>query len=205
MAEKKRLPSHKPATTGIWVVFDKIIDITAYMSCLALALISFIVTADVLMRYMFRKPFGFTTPLAEFILVCVLAFGGTYLLREQDFIRVDIVVQFLPKKTRYIIRVIFDFISGVIFFLIFCGAAPKCVELIQDKAIIINSGGNWYHAVYAAPMVVFYLLVSIQFMRGAYQTACMIKLGQYQSDHLGGELTLAEILESEKEEKEKTI
>lgn len=199
MPEKKVSERHKPATTGLWVVFDKIVNFTAYLSCLALALISFVVVADIFMRYVFTKPFTITTPLAELILVCVLSFGGTYLLREQDFIRVDIVIQFLPKKTRVILRAIFDFISGIIFLLIFRGALLKCIELIEDKAIIINSGGDWYHAVYAVPMVIFYLLVAIQFIRSAYQAAMSLKYKDYDEAE-SGELTLAEILEQEKKE-----
>lgn len=198
MSEKKAATPHKPATTGFWAVFDKLLDFFAILSCIALLMISFIVVADVIMRYAFSKPFGFTTPLAEMVLVCVLSFGATYLLREQDFIRVDIVVQFLPKKVRLIIRAVTNILSGVIFLLICYGASMKLIELIKDKAIIINSGGNWLHAVYAAPMVVFYLLVSIQFFRDAYQTFASIKSGAYLTEHDHDEPSLAEIMHEEK-------
>ena len=75
MSEKKAT-THKPATTGFWAVFDKILDFFAILSCIALLVISFIVVADVIMRYAFSKPFGFTTPLAEMVLVCVLLAVG---------------------------------------------------------------------------------------------------------------------------------
>lgn len=197
MSEKKAT-THKPATTGFWAVFDKILDFFAILSCIALLVISFIVVADVIMRYAFSKPFGFTTPLAELVLVCVLSFGATYLLREQDFIRVDILVQFLPKKVRLFIRAITNILSGIIFLFIFYGAGMKLIELIKDKAIIINSGGNWLHAIFAAPMVVFYLLVAVQFFRDAYQTLASIRSGAYLVEHDHDEPTLAEIIQEEK-------
>ena len=54
------------------------------------------------------------------------------------------------------------------------------------------------HAEYAAPMVVFYLLVSIQFFRDAYQTFASIKSGAYLTEHDHDEPSLAEIMHEEK-------
>ena len=115
MPEKKMSKLQKPATTGIWVVFDKIVDLFAHLTCFALGIIAFWIVVDVMMRYVFNSPFENTTPLGEFIVVCLLAFGGPYLLRDQDFIRVDIVVQKLPAKVRLSMRMVLDFISGLFF------------------------------------------------------------------------------------------
>lgn len=152
---------------GFWYYYDKVVDFLALMAGASLAAIAVIITADVIARYAFNKPFGFTDSLGELILVLILALGGTYLLRVQDFIRVDIVMQFVPERVRVFFRCITDLIAAVVFWVICYGSVVKFVELWQTKAIIINSGGNWRHWVYMAPMVVFYFVIPFQFIRNS--------------------------------------
>lgn len=172
---------------GFWGVYDKIINFAAYLSCVSLLVISFVIVADVFMRYVFNRPFAITEPLGELIMVLLLAFGGTYLLREQDFIRVDILVQFLPAKAQMLLRGISDIIAGIVFCLVGCGAFLKNIELIQTKAIIINSGGNWLHAVYMTPLVLFIFLACIQFLRNALHTFSEVKQHRLKKITLEGE------------------
>lgn len=172
----------KIRSKNFWYYFDKLVNGVALVSGVGLGIIAFIIVADVVMRYAFNKPFSFTTPLAELILVLILTFGGTYLLREQDFIRVDIVVQFLPRKVQIIMRCIVDLIGSIVFITVGCGVAVKLRELYITKAIIINSGGNWRHWIYMAPLVVFFFAIPVQFVRNSIDAVHMLRSGSYFAD-----------------------
>ena len=179
---KEGVYGEKGQVKNFWYYFDKLVNGFAFVSGVGLGVIAFIIVADVVMRYAFNKPFSFTTPLAELILVLILTFGGTYLLREQDFIRVDIIVQFLPRKAQIILRCIVDLIGSAVFLIVGLGVAVKLRELYLTKAIIINSGGNWRHWVYMAPLVVFFFVIPVQFLRNSMDAVKMLRSGSYLSD-----------------------
>lgn len=199
MSEKKSpTPEAKGKKLTFGSVFDKIIDICEELTCYALLGIAFLIVADVIMRYAFNKPFAITEPLAELIMVVLLAFGGVFLLREDDFIRVDIVVHALPPKVQMWMRGITDVIAAVVFFFVGIGAFLKNIELIQTKAIIINSGGNWRHAVYMTPLVIFLFLADIQYIRNAIHVFSDLKHNKLKVVTMEGEFVdLEEVQEKE--------
>lgn len=160
-----------------WVIYDTVTKYLAYVAGVGLFIISFVIVADVISRYALSKPFSQTTPFAELVLVLLLAFGGPWLLKTQGFITVDIVVDLMPVRVKMLLKGITYILSGILFVTIGWFAATKTMELIRTKAIIINSGGNWLHAIYAVPMTIFYFMIMIQYFRLGVETLARWKSG----------------------------
>lgn len=84
----------------IIVIFDRILDGAAVLagSMLMFAMLSMV--AEVIMRYYFHSPLVWVVEVSESILLFVAFLGAAWLLRGEGHVRVDLVLNFLPPKTR---------------------------------------------------------------------------------------------------------
>lgn len=78
----------------------------ARISGLTILLVTLIMTADVIMRYLFNRPLLFATETCEFLL-CLLVFTGLgYTFKEGGHISIDFVYRKLPSKIKYCVRTV---------------------------------------------------------------------------------------------------
>lgn len=75
------------------------------VSGITILAISLIVTADVVMRYLFNSPFLFAGETCEFLLALVVFAGLGYTFQRGGHIRIDLITRRLPSRFRYWIRV----------------------------------------------------------------------------------------------------
>lgn len=69
-----------------------------------------VVSVDVLYRIFFNQTFGFTQEIAFIGFVYSVFFGAVYLFRNHALISIDVVVEKLPKKIKYIANLIYSII-----------------------------------------------------------------------------------------------
>ena len=75
------------------------------VSGITILAISLIVTADVVMRYLFNSPFLFAGETCEFLFALVVFSGLGYTFQRGGHIRIDLITRRLPSVPRYWIRV----------------------------------------------------------------------------------------------------
>jgi TRAP-type C4-dicarboxylate transport system permease small subunit len=95
-----------------------IINILCWVSGLTTFGIMFLVTSDVLARYIFRQPIKGTMDICEMSLVVIGFLGMAYTQAEQSHVHVDVLITRLSGRTQAIFNVISTSLGAVVFGLI---------------------------------------------------------------------------------------
>lgn len=85
---------------------------------LVLMLLVLLIVADVTLRRVFNSPLTFSYEIIGFGLVIVIWGAILYSTSQERHISIDVLVSHLSAKIRQFLRLIFDLVSAVVFFLI---------------------------------------------------------------------------------------
>jgi len=85
---------------------DVISKLTGILSAFLMGAIAFVVSYEVLMRYVFRAPTGWTIEFVPFLILWGGFIGASLTLKEDRHIRVDLLIRHLSPKARSIMHVI---------------------------------------------------------------------------------------------------
>lgn len=96
----------------------KMIAISGYMGALAMAIMAFAVTYEVILRYFFSSPTIWSNEVSRFCTVYAFFMGLAYTLRDKSHINVEIVTKLLSAKRKAFFEIITNSI-GVILALLF--------------------------------------------------------------------------------------
>jgi TRAP-type C4-dicarboxylate transport system permease small subunit len=87
-------------------LFDRILDVTAYIAFGLLLFSWFSVCAEVVFRYFLRQPIIWVVEATEYIIVQITFLGSAWLLRREGHVTVDVVTSHFSKKNRTFILMI---------------------------------------------------------------------------------------------------
>ena len=132
-----------------------------------LGIILMVLTLVVFLRYFFRRAAAWSLEIIEFCLLFLAFLGATWLLKEEQHIKMDIVLERLRPKARLWLNVITSLMSAISCLIITWYGATACWGLYKS---------GQYFATYLEPpkyiiiaIVPFgCLLLSIQLLRRAY-------------------------------------
>ena len=141
-------------------VEDFLFDISSYILLIVVAY----VCADVFMRYVFNNPFRTTIAVSELLEVLIVSLGGCYLLREEGFVTIDLLISKVQQSTRFLMIAITSLISAIFLAIICYGSTMKTVEFIMSNATFLDSR-QFPAWIYMAPLAFFYLFLCIGFIR----------------------------------------
>ena len=94
--------------------YDKLVKYSGYLASALFIAIGFIVSYEVIMRYLFNSPTIWVNEVSRFLQIWATYLALTYSLHKQDFIRITVIYDRLNENGKKIL----DFIS-FIFILIF--------------------------------------------------------------------------------------
>ena len=95
--------------------YDKIVKYSGYLASALFIAIGFIVSYEVIMRYLFNSPTIWVNEVSRFLQIWATYLALTYSFHKQDFIRITVIYDRLNERGKKIL----DFISFV-FIIIFC-------------------------------------------------------------------------------------
>jgi TRAP-type C4-dicarboxylate transport system permease small subunit len=95
-----------------------IIHVLLIIGISALAVMMFLMAADVVLRYFFNSPLPGAYELFEYMMAIVVSFGIVYCAQRGGHVTVDLVVDRFPKKVQAVIGSITSFFSLGLFMLI---------------------------------------------------------------------------------------
>lgn len=98
-------------------VLNRLVKLSVAVASLIIFVMMLMVTADVVMRYVFNSPIQGTYELAQFCLVGVVFFSIAYVQSEKGHIKIDIATQWMSPKGQTALD-IFSYILGIAFFAI---------------------------------------------------------------------------------------
>ena len=95
---------------------DRLIDAFGALAGFAIAFIGVTVSLEVIFRALGLPPFGWTLEVAEYLLLLATFWGAPWVLRASDHVRIDLVSNALPLRSRAALLRIADAASGLICF-----------------------------------------------------------------------------------------
>jgi TRAP-type C4-dicarboxylate transport system permease small subunit len=81
-------------------LFDRILDVTAYIAFGLLLFSWFSVCAEVIFRYFLRQPIIWVVEVTEYIIVQITFLGSAWLLRREGHVTVDVVTSHFSRKNQ---------------------------------------------------------------------------------------------------------
>jgi TRAP-type transport system small permease protein len=96
-----------------WKIIQSPVKVMVGISSVLLMVIVFLVTADVIGRYIFKHPINGSDELAGLLLLCVAACAFSYTQTKNQHIRIDIFIKTLPKKARLVLDM-FNFLVTLV-------------------------------------------------------------------------------------------
>lgn len=124
--------------------------------CVILLAMACVVTLQVFFRYVLGDPLTWTEELSRFLFVWLIAFAAGYCVSTREHIRVELVVDMLPKKVQKVLDILMTVLPlGVFVYMI-----PTCVQfMIQQNRLKSTALRLPYSYVYGAVVVASVLLV----------------------------------------------
>lgn len=97
----------------IEALFDKMLD-AGILCCAVLVFLAWLVTClEIFCRQFFNHPLVWTVEAAEFMMLYVLFLGAAWVLRVEEHIQVDILIELLKPRTRTLLTA-FNSVLGII-------------------------------------------------------------------------------------------
>ena len=111
------MTSLKRFSTKIDSLLKSVVNISAAISSTTIFVMMFIITTDVILRYIFNRPVQGTYELAQFMVVGVVFLSIAYIQSVRGHIKMEIATSWLPLKGQTALD-IFSHLLGIFFFII---------------------------------------------------------------------------------------
>lgn len=104
-------------------LYDKLLDLMAFMACILILVIMVGVSVDVVCRYLFNAPILGVLEITEYLLLLICMLGAAWLLRINGHVNIDIVIGYLDGKKKAALNLVMDSICAVVCgFIVYLGA-----------------------------------------------------------------------------------
>jgi TRAP-type C4-dicarboxylate transport system permease small subunit len=100
-------------------IFDKIDSVFFFIAQISVLIMMLLTTADALMRYLFNHSitgaYFFTE---KYLMVIVVFFSLSYVMKLNGHIRIDFFTQYLPRNLVKVLDIIYTFLAAALMFII---------------------------------------------------------------------------------------
>lgn len=163
---------------------DKLIDIARWLrrradniSALLLVMMFLSFMTQIISRYIFNNPFGWTDEVSVLCWVWCVLWGAAFVLRERDEVRFDIFYSAASEKT----RCIFTVITGIAAIVLFGIALPAVVSYVLflkvEKSAYLGIRLDYLYSIYIIFSVVVIVRYAALVWRALHGRAPDIQLG----------------------------
>lgn len=139
---------------------------------IVLPFLTIVMTADVIMRYVFNAPFIWGLELDVHLLVIVFMFGILECTRTDGNIRMDLVYLHIPERARRLVTLLLCIIGGYVFVMLAIKAIGDIPFLlsIPEESEYLHLPKGWYYigmVAISALMVLYFALRAISIVIGS--------------------------------------
>ena len=113
------------------IYLENVVKVTIVLS---MAGIVIFVNLAVFYRYVLADPLTWTTEISAYLLVYTVLFGASIGLRHNQFVKVEVLANLLPKRLKTLIIILSQVLIGL--FLVVCIGSPS---LLIKKAIVTKT------------------------------------------------------------------
>jgi TRAP-type C4-dicarboxylate transport system permease small subunit len=148
-------------------IFDRILDLSALLAAVIAVVIMLGILADVLLRYIFKRPTGLVIEYSEYGILYFTFLAAAWVLRGEKHIKLDLVLNQLTPASRHLLNGLTSIIGAIIFLIIgwYAAQLAKHYFLTGDFMATVLRTPKF---IVAAIIPVGSFLLFIQFLRRAY-------------------------------------
>ncbi len=145
-------------------IFDQVNLIMVIISVVFLLGLTFIVGADITLRYLFLRPLGWVKEISEYILVVLGFLVAAWILKDEGHVKMDLVLNKVSPRTQAIMNIITSVISTIVVFVITWFSLRVTLQFYQTKLLTpsVLEPPKW---ILIVPIFLGCLLLGIQFIR----------------------------------------
>lgn len=125
--------------TSFWRLFDRLIDLQAFLACLMICLLTGGVALDVIIRALNIGSMPWALEGSEYMLYGVTFFGAPWVLRAGGHVSVDVFLQQMPAHVARVLVFAAD-LAGIVvsLFLVYYGVDVTIIS-IQEHVVIYRT------------------------------------------------------------------
>lgn len=145
-------------------IFDWILDLLCYVSCVLFGCVVIIKFADIVLRYFLNRPLTWDIEITEYILFSTAFFSAAWLLRERGHVRIDILDSIISEKKRTLLHILHAIVGALVSIILCLMSFLSGLYSYRDglKVVKIYAVGKHYFLF----IISFgFLLLFIQFIR----------------------------------------
>lgn len=144
--------------------------------------LTFIVGADITLRYLFNKPLGWVKEVSEYILVGLGFLVAAWILKDDAHVKMDLLLNKVSPRTQTMLNIITSSISTVIVLIVTWFGLRVTIAFYQTKLVApsVLEPPKW---ILVTPMVIGSFLLALQFIRRTFSfIAAWKETGGQKSD-----------------------
>jgi C4-dicarboxylate transporter DctQ subunit len=155
------------ALTKFGKIFDQINSIMVVVSTILILGLTFIVGADITLRYVFLRPLGWVKEVSEYILVALGFLVAAWILKDDGHVKMDLVLNKVSPKAQAVMNIITSIISTVVVLIVAWFTVRVMADFYRTKLVTpsVLEPPKW---VLLIPIFVGSLLLAIQFIRRTF-------------------------------------
>ncbi len=148
-------------------LFDHMNVIMVVISAILILGLTFIVGADITLRYLFYRPLGWVKEVSEYILVGLGFLVAAWILKDDAHVKMDLVLNKVRPRTQTMMNIITSVISTIIVLIMTWFSFRVIVDFYRTKLVApsVLEPPKW---ILLTPICVGCFLLAVQFMRRTY-------------------------------------
>jgi TRAP-type C4-dicarboxylate transport system permease small subunit len=132
-------------------------DCIGAVTCLSLLVI--LVTAQVLMRVIFLAPLIGAEELARYLLICVVFLGASFSERAGGQIRMEELLNLLPKSLKLFLQILIQSSAIIVFFIVSVGSIITLIENLKNRTATLSIP----FPIFILPTVIGFCLLTLEY------------------------------------------
>lgn len=145
-------------------LFDRILDVFFMVAGVLLGFATLSVAVSIVTRYFFFRPLGWVTEICEYILLYVAFLIGAWVLKHEEHVKMDLIINRLPAKAQAVLNAITSLISAAVCLIIAIFALRVTWSLYTTKAFTYTIL-ELPQFIFTSVIVIGAFLLFVQFLR----------------------------------------
>jgi C4-dicarboxylate transporter, DctQ subunit len=148
-------------------LFDYLNIVMVVISAILLLGLTFIVGADITLRYLFNRPLGWVKEVSEYTLVALGFLVAAWILKDDGHVKMDLVLNKVRPRVQTMMNIITSSISTIIVLITTWFTLRVIVDFYQTKLVAptVLEPPKW---ILLTPILVGSFLLAVQFIRRTY-------------------------------------
>jgi C4-dicarboxylate transporter, DctQ subunit len=154
-------------------IFDSINTLMVIICAILVVGLTFIVGADITLRYLFNKPLGWVKEMSEYTLVGLGFLAAAWLLKDDAHVKMDLILTKVNPRTQTMMNLITSAIGTIVVIIITWFSIVVTLDFYHTKIVApsVLEPPKW---ILMTPIIVGSFLLAVQFIRRTY--SCLVKL-----------------------------